>query len=400
MKKVYLLSCVAALLLTVSSCKDDVIGQTPVDGVAPACVTDVQVDNQAGKSVLTYKLPNETDLLYVKAVYEDSNGNKKEVKSSVFKNQMELVGFGKSAKHTIQLYSVDRSQNESKPVDVDIQPLDSPIYEVANSLNVVDSWGGAKIFWSNSTEADVKINVSLKDSDNVYKSYETFYTNVKDGVNAIRGLDSIPQHLAVVISDTYSNSTDTLFKDIKPLYEMELPGKDFSVLPLPTGYVLSIWGGPFSRLFDGITGSSANAYYMDTTNPTLYHTPYFSFDMKKTYKLSRIRLWGRVGNNFEFSLHNLRYFQIWGTNDESCQSEPDDWTRWTKIRDCESIIPSGNDNKHVTSADKAYYAQGEEYEFDIQTPPYRFLRIISTENWSMTPKLHIIEMKIWGSEVK
>jgi hypothetical protein len=196
------------------------------------------------------------------------------------------------------------------------------------------------------------------------------------------------------------NSTDTIYKDIKPLFEMELPGKDFAVLPLSAGYKLSIWGGPFSRLFDGVTGSSANAFYLDTNDPNTYKTPYFSFDMKKTYKLSRIRIWGRVGNNFEFSLHNLRYFQIWGTNDENCQSQPEDWTLWTKIRDCESIIPSGNDNKHVTSADKAYYANGEEWEFDIQTPPYRFLRIISTENWSMTPKLHIIEMKIWGSEAQ
>ena len=90
----------AALLV---ACNEDFIGQYPVDNVAPASVSDVRVENLPGSAMISYSLPNETDLLYVKAVYTDSHGVKTEVKSSVFKDNVVLKGFGRSKKQTVQL---------------------------------------------------------------------------------------------------------------------------------------------------------------------------------------------------------------------------------------------------------------------------------------------------------
>lgn len=373
-------------------CEEEIIRQIPVDHIAPQQVTNVQVENLPGKVKIKYTLPDETDLLYVKAVYENSQGQIKEVKASSFKNNLEIVGFGLSKKQMISLISVDRSQNESESVAVEIEPLDSPIYNVLNTLSVSDSWGGVKFTWENPEREELVVEVLNRDEEGVYKHLDAFYSSFSSESRAIRGLDTIPYQLAYFIRDSYGNYTDTLKTTQIPLFEMELPGKLFKICALPTGYELSVWGSGFESLFNyDYTGPS---YYIA---PGSKPEPYFTFDMQKTYLLSRFKVWPRCGG-FEFGLHNPKDYEIWGSNDPDADRNPDSWDGWEKLVECHEYVPSGNPPSSATNEDKEYFRRGQEYEF-TSTKGYRFLRFkVIGLSWGGSTGLQLMELRFWGKE--
>ena len=142
MKTVYNALFVLLLLTVFSGCKEEYIGQYPVDSVAPKQVSNVQVQNMKGRVVLTYTLPEEDDLLCVTARYVLQNGVKREMSSSAYSNKIELKGFGKGRKYQVELYSIDKSYNESAPCVVEVEPEDSPIYDVFHTLQLFDAFGG------------------------------------------------------------------------------------------------------------------------------------------------------------------------------------------------------------------------------------------------------------------
>lgn len=56
------------------ACNEEPVGQTPLDNIAPGKVSDINVTNIPGGAYLTYKLPDDEDLLYVKAIYQLKEG--------------------------------------------------------------------------------------------------------------------------------------------------------------------------------------------------------------------------------------------------------------------------------------------------------------------------------------
>lgn len=378
------------------SCKEEEVGQFPVDSVKPQKVSNVVVNNLPGKVEISYTLPNETDLLYVKAAYINAMGVKKEVRASVFKNKMVIKGFGKSKLQTIQLISVDRSRNESEPVTIEIEPEDSPIYNIFESLDIQESWGGIKILWDNPLQEEIVLQAFYKDEKGKYAELESFYTAVPEGNSSIRGLGPTPHSFAFFIRDTYGNRTDTLKTEKTPRFEMELPGKDFRECNMPTGTVHSPWGKPFACLFDG----KVNQTFKDDIDGRYYincekGATYFTFDMKQTYQFSRFKLWGR--SYYPFGLNNPKDYEIWGSNDENAPFYPDSWEGWTKLIECHESVPSGNAPANATNSDKLYYTEGMEYEFSNDVIPVRYVRFKMLKAWTeSSTSMHIVELRFWG----
>ena len=96
---------IATLLLTgMWSCKkEDVNGLKENSGAQPGMVSNIAVKNENGAATITYSLPNDEDLLYVKAVYTLANGSKQEVKASYYTNQLRVAGFADTLKHTVNI---------------------------------------------------------------------------------------------------------------------------------------------------------------------------------------------------------------------------------------------------------------------------------------------------------
>jgi len=384
-------------IVLLASCKEDYIGQFPVDGTAPQQVSDVQVENLPGTVRIKYQLPDESDLLYVKAVYTSSLGVKKELRASVFSNSIEIPGFGRSKKDVIQLISVDRSQNESPAVLVDIEPLDSPIYSISDSMDVSNAFGGIKFKWKNPMKVQV-ITAVYQEINGQRILLNNFYSTAPVFSQAIRGLDSVNYNIAVVVKDIYGNVSDTLRKTQKPLFEVKLPAlADFKELPLALAYKKSTWTGAWTTLWDGAKGSTTtdvSSYYLDIANPPM---PYFTFDMGKSYILSRVKIWQRL--RYVYALHNPRYFEIWGTNDINAGLNAESFDGWSLLGSFQSKKPSGNDeNATITAEDNAYASAGEEFEFVDMQAPVRYIRFRSIQNWTKTNAIHISEMEFYGME--
>ncbi len=377
-------------------CKEDYIGQFPVDKVAPQQISGVRVENLAGMAKLTYTLPNEPDMLYVKAVYVNEKEEQKEVRASVFSNTMVIRGFGRSKKVLIKLISVDRSQNESDPVMVEIEPMDSPIYAILETVKIHESWGGIRFNWENPTKEQVIISV-LAEQDTATFELDTYYSTEEMARQVIRGLDTVQYNVALSIRDVYGNSTDTIKKAIVPLFEMMLPCRtDAKEMPLGTGYKLSQWGRGFATLFDGRKNDEQSVHYLD---PGGAPNPYFTFDLGGTYILSRIKAWQRT--NFMYALHNLRFFEMWGTNNFVNAQDPDNWDGWERLAAFESYKPSGNPpGGPITAEDREHALRGEDFEFENPTNPVRYIRIRSVENWTKSKGIVIGELEIYGQKAQ
>lgn len=398
MKKYCILIVIFTGIIWFNSCKEESIGQFPIDNVAPKPVKNVIVENLAGGVKFTYEIPDEEDLLYVQAVYNLPNGTQNTVKTSVFSNSLTIKGFGKSQKSNVQLMAVDRSKNESDAINVEIKPLDSPIYSIWESLVLQESFGGFKVFWENPLKEDIVVDVLKKNVNTGELGYvENFYSSVASAREAVRGLDSTKAMFYVVVRDPYGNHTDTLVAELKPLFEQEIPKSGFVQQKLSSRFKVHSYGGAnMDRLWDGITNVATNCYYIQTGNTIM---PYYTFDMGVTAKLSRLRWWQRV--DFLFALHNPKEFEFYGTNDPllAADAETQGWETnpgWIKMISCISHKPSGDDNTTVTTEDQAYAYNGEEFEFPLEAPSVRFLRFKVLRTWSGSSGVHVGEFTFWG----
>lgn len=387
------------LIMLFSGCEQYTIGQYPVDSVAPQPVTNVKVVNLPGAIELTYDLPDEEDLLYVKAIYPLDNGEVRVSKTSVYSNAMLIKGFGKSKKQTIQLIAVDGSQNESTPVDVEIYPQDASIYSIIQNLKASTTWGGFKISWSNPLKEDIVLEVLRKDeTTGEFTHIESFYSSEMNADKAVRGLDSTLTTFGIFVRDIYYNYTDTLEVQIKPLFEQLIPKTGFKGFTLSSQFKQhTAFGGPMLQMWDDITNVRTNCYYIMTGNVNM---PFFTVDLGVKAKFSRFRIWQRI--DYLFALHNPKEMEWYGTNSYAAANDNESmgWENsdaWVKLGSFESKRPSGGKTGDpITSEDQAYAFAGEEFEFPIEAPAVQYIRFKLLSTWSGSSGLHINELAFWG----
>lgn len=190
-----------------------------------------------------------------------------------------------------------------------------------------------------------------------------------------------------------STAIDTLYTEsvaVSPVTEHEMDKSDFAEYVLPSD-ASSAWGWLLPMLWDG-----------DIKAPHGFHTPsdvgfphHYTFDLGKEAVLSRFRLWQRGaanGDGYLYSAGNLKQFEIWGATEPAADGS---WDGWTKLLDCESFKPSGEQVAGVTEEDKAYALAGEEFHFPATTPPVRYIRVKVISNWRGDPYSHSNEITFW-----
>src|SRR5690606_22916858 len=135
------------------------------------------------------------------------------------------------------------------------------------------------------------------------------------------------------------------------------------------------------KLFDGLYGRGQQ--FRTATGSGIPH--HYSLDLGVKAKLSRLIVHqrGQVPNeeSLLYVSGNLRYYEIWGSNNPDPSGSYDGWE---KLLDCESIKPSGLPYGQVSNEDKEYAQQGEEYKFSIDSPPVRYIRVKSVQTWGNT----------------
>ncbi|QKJ31045.1 DUF4959 domain-containing protein [Mucilaginibacter mali] len=403
MKKIKLLCYCLLFLGAIAACKSDVHSPITADGLAPKPVSNAQVKNLSGGAIISYALPDDANLLYVKAVYT-LNGVQQEAKASFYQKSITVQGFGDTLQRDVTLYAVSRSEQVSSPVVVKVSPLTPPVKKVAVSLNPQASFGGFNCAFANPDSANVAIFSLLYDEQQrTWKQLDGYYTSLPSGNFSIRGLNPVLQKFALVVRDHWGNKSDTLKFSLTPVYEVKLDKTKFADMrkkyPIPQIAPLPLSGVAMKEAVDYSSSYPIKNLYDDNTT-SMFHTKqnvdqpiWIPIDLGVKARLSRYILWQRVGG-FEFNHGNPHEWELWGTNN------PADVNSWVLLDHEVMIKPSGSPLGVNTTDDTFIATSGQEYQFPSNIPAVRYVAWKNIDCWAspqgMTGFFHLFELSVYG----
>src|SRR5699024_5689274 len=97
-------------LLLINSCSEEKYTNPIDDDVAPAPVSNVQVESLPGGARISYDLPSDESLRYVKAVYNIRPDYTRETKSSLYTDYLIVDGFPSTDEYEVTLYAVSKGE--------------------------------------------------------------------------------------------------------------------------------------------------------------------------------------------------------------------------------------------------------------------------------------------------
>jgi hypothetical protein len=386
------------LAITITGCKQETLNKpTITNNNAPGVVTNVQVQNEHGKASLTYTLPGDNDLFYVKAVYETSPGKTREVIASRYTNTLTVDGFGDTLAHVIKLYAVNSSEKVSAPVNATANPLTPPYLLAYRSLKITPTFGGFNIACDNISQDNLVIVPMVDTANNgLYvqpKGMDNVYSNSISIKAAVRGQPAIERKYAFFVRDRFLNKSDTLFLKLTPFYEEQFSKSDWSAYVLP-GDATNLYSyTDVTKIFDGnFTGGWPNCLF---TVESAGSPQMVTIDLGKQRVFSRFILnpFIEIGNVY-YVRGNLRDFEIWGSNAPNVNGALD--ASWTKLLTCNIVKPSGSPSGTETAADYKYAHDGWGFDFPAGLSAYRYIRIRSLRNWTGSYFMSISEFTMFG----
>lgn len=389
------------LLLVWAGCKRDDGLKALKKGEVPAVVTNYSYVSIPGGAIITYDLPQGTDLRYIKATYKLDNGETREAKSAIYKNTLQVDGFASEGSYDISLTSVAVGEIESAPVIVKVQAL-RPAYKLVMDTIKLKSafyaaFGGLNIDYSNPTSSSLVFHVLQKDvSTSQWKEIQTVYSNAPGGRVRVRGLEAVARDFGVAITDRWNNRTDTLTASLTPFQESLIDRTKFLPLYLPSDtYDIHTAQGrarALPVLWDGVHAQSGNIFQ---TKPTTLIPQWFSFDMGAGYRLSRMIVYPDIPPSDQnvYTGGQPSSFEMWGSNNPTSDGS---FNSWTYVGTFNSIKPSGSPLGKVTAADIAQARAGEEFEFD-NAGKFRYWRFKTTATWGLVTYVALAELTFYGT---
>ena len=394
--KIVFLSIITAAVSV--SCNKKLESHEPVDNdpAIPAQVAGVTVVNGNGNATITYALPKDPVLSYVKAVYTITTGKQYEATASYYNNSLVVEGFADTLEHEVKLYSVSRSEVMSAPVTIKIKPLIAPIWQVYRNMQLQNAFGGYNLIAVNASKANISIVVTKK---NVFGEYEadndkSVFTNTDSVLSKVRGLDTIQYRFGFLVKDHWGNKTDTMYKMINPIYETELPSTNFSEFTLPGD--APQWNNNETAvryMWDGRYGWPWTSFTSQPTGGTDPHMITFS-----TGVLARIsRVWIRPypeSGTFYYYLTTMKRFEIYGAANPSLSGALDN--SWTLLGSYTVTKPSGLPYGQDDATDQATAVAGFNWEADVTAPKVKYIRIRCLENFAGGTAQSINELRVYG----
>lgn len=406
MKSIIAYLYIALLFIAGAGCKRETLN-SPIGGnsTPPGKVSGVTIVNQNGKAVLTYSLPANKDLLYVKAVYETSPGVVAEVEASHYTNTMVVDGFGDTLAHTVKLYAVNTSEVASDSVTVTVNPL-TPGYILARrSLRVQATFGGFDLTCNNPVQDNLAI-IPLVDTlgdgkweqttgmDNVYSKLPVIQS-------AVRSQPAVTRKYAFTVRDRWLHYSDTLVLSLTPLFEQQLDKSNWSNFVLPNDATILNNGGwtNVSYIWDNNFHPGWPQCLFTVESATSPQT--VTIDLGNAHILSRMQVnpYKEVGGYY-YVRGNVKDFEIWGSNSPNLSNpEPDILSdpTWTKLTTCHVIKPSGSPYQTETTDDQNQAYNGWQFNFPTGLGAYRYIRIRSLSNWQGSFFINIAEFTLWGN---
>ncbi|MDW7691334.1 DUF4959 domain-containing protein [Flammeovirgaceae bacterium SG7u.111] len=385
-------------ILAIISCNDELEFREPttISGAVPRPVSEVTVENLPGKAKISYSLPDDSNLLYVKASYTLPNGTPQVVKASYYEDVLLIEGFADTLAHEVSVYSVSRSEIESAPVKVNIKPLEAPIWKVFESIEVLNAFGGYNLSATNEFEEDISIQIMRKNDLGAFEvdQYKSIYTSLADITSKVRGLDTLNYEFKMFVIDKWGNSTDTSTVNVLPIYETELSKDKFKGFVLPGDAPQVTNGASLEYAWDNRLGWPYTSFTYQTAGGPDPHM--ITIDLGSMAQLSRLwyRPFPELNPSQFFYLTTMKRFEIYGSASPSLDGALDD--SWLLLGSFILDKPSGSAYGQDTPEDRAAGEAGFNFELDITAPKVRYIRIRCLENYAGGTAQSINELGIYG----
>jgi hypothetical protein len=363
------------------------------DSIPPKPVSNVKWEAISGGAIISYDIPDDPDLLYVLCEYELKPGVVSRQKSSVYNREITLEGFGDTLKHEVKLFAVDRSTNLSKPVAIKIQPLISPVQIAFSTLDYIADFGGISVFLENETQSNLVISTIIQDSLGEWMDYDSHYSALREIKFSSRGMEAVSTVFGVYIKDRWNNISDTLVKELVPIFEEEINSDTFRELQLPGDAVNT---RSLTGLWDGIITGAASLSRFFRADDKNGLPARFNIDLGVKVKLSRFRTWGVYERWYSGS--NVKTFELWGSNAPSPDGSFDGWT---KFGEYEVVKPSGLPMGDLSNEDIATALEGDEHIVPLSAPAVRYIRVNVLSTFVSPPNAKtggswMTELRFWG----
>lgn len=249
MKRIYYIIVVAVLWM--SGCDEKKLEPITPSLGKPGVPSEVKAEPIAGGVLISYRIPENEDILGVKAVYQLSDGKTREVMSSLFSDRVRIEGYIDEEEKKVTLYAVNRAMVLSDPVEIGFTPLEAAISKVSKSMQIAPDFGGAQYSWENEDRANLTLEVLTTDSVGVMTAMRILTTATATGIYNLRGYDTDPRWFGAIFRDNFGNATDTIFPvntngeriQLSPMYEQKLDKKLFRFLYLNNDQSFSNFGG-------------------------------------------------------------------------------------------------------------------------------------------------------------
>ena len=389
--------CIPILLLLISmvvSCESE----DKKDTTPPGELTITSTEATYGGAIISYTLPNDDDILYIRADY--TNGKGEAVFRTVSKhvNQIEVSGFVVEEDVTVSLTVVDENQNKSKAVEHEIRPLQSFIYLVQESIEIVPDLGGVQVSWENIEEKTVFIYLHIADGDEEE-------TRILSSSNAsenifVRGLEAKELGFSTKVEDFDGNITSLIDEGYyTPLFEEKI-NKDTWALVSNLSIDGNAYEGATVNFWDDVVDTfetnSDNSYFIINRNDNggVLRWPLdIVIDLNKKVKINRFKVWQRAfwyngpgDQPYYYQSENLRSFDLFVSIDKS---------EWALLGSFQIEEPTNGD---ISQALLDEAAAGHNFNLDEISPEFRYLKFSITSNFGSDSFCHGSEISLFGRD--
>jgi len=283
------------IFTTIISCSES----ENIDTTPPGTLSNISVTPTNGGGIISYSLPSDDDILYVKAVYTNSQGEEVFRVSSKHNTSIEVNGLSQSTPVNVKLYVVDLNENISEIAAIEFTPLESFIFFVQESIQIAPDLGGVKITWENIASKTVFVYVHILEG--IDETIRILSSNNAEESIFIRGLAPSEITISTKVEDFDGNITELKEKGkYTPLFEEKIDKSTWTLVSGQSingnayeGKTVNFW----DDVVDTVETDADNSYFIatrDNNGGSLNFPLDIVIDLHKNVKMQRFIVWQRA----------------------------------------------------------------------------------------------------------
>jgi len=381
------------IIITIFSCSKD----EEVDTAPPGAVSNISVVPTNGGGIISYSLPTDDDISYVRAEYVNSQGEDVFRVSSKYNSSVEVNGLNQTTPIQVRLYVIDENENISEALEIEFIPLESFIFLVQQSIEITPDLGGVKITWENIASKTVFVYVHILNGND--ETIRILSSNNNEESLFIRGLEAVELSFSTKVEDFDGNTTELqLVGNYTPLFEEKIEKDTWTLISSQSfngdayeGRTVNFW----DDIVDTVETDSDNSYFIatrDNNGGSLNFPLDIVIDLNKNVKIKRFKLWQRAywyqggGVTYHYQEENIKSFNLYASNDSQS---------WELLGQFDIGDPRDSAGNIPTTAFQEAI-DGHDFSLDNTSEQFRYLKISFTSSYGSTQILVGSEITLYG----